>query len=90
MRAPRFSDVRHCVEVPARKSIERRIGEDERELELGDRLGEHEEVDRLIARRARFREHFPEQLTIRRRSVQCRQRRLANGLVAESAGVWRR
>jgi hypothetical protein len=38
--------------------IERRVREDERELELGDGLAEHDEVDRYAS--LDFGEHFAE------------------------------
>jgi hypothetical protein len=43
----------HCAQVAARESVDRRVGEDERELELGDGSREHRKIDRPACRNGR-------------------------------------
>ena len=73
----------HRVAVPSRKLIERRVGEHEREFELGDRLAEHEEIDRRAV--SDFGKDLPEEFPVRFRSVQDLQRLLPNRLVPRSS-----
>ena len=76
---PAFLLRRHGVAVPSSELIERRIGEHERELELRDRLAEHEEVDRRAE--LDFGEYVSEQRAVGRRGIQDRQRLLPDRFV---------
>jgi hypothetical protein len=65
---PAFFVRRHGVAVASREPIEGRVGEYERELELGDRLTEHEEVYRRAV--LDFREYSSKEFAVGRSGVQ--------------------
>src|SRR5262249_40875149 len=76
----------HRVPSATRELIDRRIGKDERELELGDGLAEHDEVDRRS--RGDLRKDPRKAIAVRKRhGIQVLERLGANRLVAESRTV---
>src|SRR6185436_2790433 len=80
--------VRHRAQIAARETIDRRVREDERELELGDGAPEHREVDRPA--RGDLGEAPREQLAIAGAAVEVLEENPADGIVAEPRGVGRR
>ena len=66
-RAPLFSRGHRAV-LAACESIDRRVGEDERELELGDRAAEH--VERDVCAAPHFGKHTAERQPVSWRRVQ--------------------
>ena len=66
--APRFSASVIAFCCAAREPVDRRIGERQRELELGDGAAEHVERNRRAA--PHFRKHFAERQPVSRRRVE--------------------
>ena len=87
---PAFLGPGHRVHVAAAEPVERCVGEDERELELGNRLAVHVEVNRLVQRWSGLRKELAKQAAVDIRSVQRSEHRLSNRLVAEAARIGQR
>src|SRR5262245_66495995 len=75
----------HRARTAAREAIERGVGEDQRELELGDGVPEHEEVDR--SPRGDRREELAEAPAVGRARVEAIEDHLPDRVVAVAARV---
>src|SRR5467141_2806163 len=78
----------HRPALTAREVVDRRIGENERELELRDGAAEHREIERSSGGDAW--KQLPEQPPISRRRIESLEYRLADGFIARAARVGRR
>jgi hypothetical protein len=77
----------HRVSVAPREPVDRRIGEDQRELEFGNGAREHREIDGAACRNRR--KERAEELPVGRRSIETLQHHRTDGVVARSSGVVR-
>src|SRR5215813_9486783 len=79
---------RHDVGIPRGEAVNRRVGEYERELEFGDRLTEHEEINGCAS--LHLGEYFSEQFPVLRVRVEESQGFLPDGLIAATSTVGER
>src|SRR5205814_170803 len=75
----------HRPPFAPRKTVDRRVGEDQRELELGDGPPEHREVDGAAC--CHCGEQLTEQSAIGRRRIEPGEYSLANGLVSKPGPI---